>query len=88
MSRPVAYGIDFGTTNSSIAIAYDNYAEIVQHGREQREMVPSVVYIDRSRLRLIGDDAVRQYLVNPDAESARLMWSVKYFLADDIWQGT
>ncbi len=88
MRRPVAYGIDFGTTNSSIAIAYDDYAEIVQHGREQREMVPSVVYIDRSRLRLIGDDAVRQYLVNPDAESARLMWSVKYFLADDIWQGT
>jgi hypothetical chaperone protein len=88
MSTPLAYGIDFGTTNSAIAIAYHDEAVLVQHGRSAADVVPSVIYLDRTRQRLIGEDAVRQYLVNPDPETARLLWSVKYFLADEIWFGT
>lgn len=88
MSRPIAYGIDFGTTNSAIAIAYPDEAVLVQHGASFQDVVPSVIYVDKSRQRLIGEDAVRQYLVNPDPGAARLLWSVKYFLADDTWPGT
>lgn len=88
MTKPIAYGIDFGTTNSAIAIAYKDYAQVVGHGATSAEIVPSVIYVDSSRQRLIGEDAIRQYLVNPSPEHSRLLWSVKYFLADDIWQGT
>jgi len=28
-SEPVAYGIDFGTTNSSIAVAYRDRVEVI-----------------------------------------------------------
>lgn len=88
MSKPIAYGIDFGTTNSAIAIAYPDYAEVVGHGAELNEIVPSVIYVDHSKQCLIGEDAIRQYLVNPTPEHSRLLWSVKYFLADNIWPGT
>lgn len=88
MTEPIAYGIDFGTTNSAIAIAYEGQAKVVRHGPANDQIVPSVIYMDRSRQRLIGEDAIRQYLVNPSPDHSRLLWSVKYFLADDIWPGT
>ena len=88
MKKPIAYGIDFGTTNSAIAIAYKDSPQIVGHGPARDEVVPSVIYVDRYNQRLIGEDAIRAYLVNPEPEHSRLLWSVKYFLADDLWPGT
>ncbi len=81
MSTPLAYGIDFGTSNSSIAVAYDDGAEVVAVDGSGRTVLPSIVYVDATRNRLAGIDVVQQYLVaNPDR--ARLMSSLKTFLTD------
>lgn len=79
MSRPLAYGIDFGTTNSAISVAYDDRAEVVQVAG--RSYVPSIIYLDRTRQRLAGHDAVEQFAVAGDS-GARLISSVKSALAD------
>ena len=81
MSAPLAYGIDFGTSNSSIAVAYDDGAEVLAVDPKGGPVLPSIVYVDDTRNRLAGTDAVQQYLVaNPDR--ARLMSSLKTFLTD------
>ena len=49
-SEPVAYGIDFGTTNSSIAVAYRDRIEVilVETGSTP-EILPSIIYLNRDR---------------------------------------
>jgi hypothetical chaperone protein len=88
MSTPIAYGIDFGTSNSAISIAYPEHAELVPLGPNGADVLPSVVYIDTMRQRLAGDQAVRQYLVAGSFKTTRLMSSLKHFLADPTWTGT
>jgi hypothetical chaperone protein len=88
--RPVAYGIDFGTSNSAISIAYDgdeSYAEIVLLGRDSLELLPTLVYLDESRNRLAGEEAVKQYLIT-GAYNSRLFSSLKTFLSDCSLTGT
>jgi hypothetical chaperone protein len=63
-TEPIAYGIDFGTTNSSIAIAYPGRVEVVPVERgEMAEVLPSIVYLHRDRNRAAGREAVEQFLV-------------------------
>ncbi len=59
--RPVAYGIDFGTTNSAISIAYPDRVEVVHAGSQ--DVLPSIVYLHRDGNRAAGEDAVAQFLV-------------------------
>jgi len=62
--KPLAYGIDFGTTNSSIAVAYPDRAEVIDVSSQGvASVLPSIVYLHRSGIRTAGEDAVRQYLV-------------------------
>jgi hypothetical chaperone protein len=87
VSVPLAYGIDFGTSNSSIAVAYDDGAEVLAVEPRGGTVLPSIVYVDDTRNRLAGTDAVQQYLVaNPDR--ARLMSSLKTFLTDPHLEAT
>lgn len=58
---PVAYGIDFGTTNSTISIAYPDRVEVVHAGSQ--DVLPSIVYLHRDANRAAGEDAVAQFLV-------------------------
>ncbi len=62
--QPVAYGIDFGTTNSSIAVAYRNRIEVlpVESGN-MPQILPSIIYLNRDRNRAAGQEAVEQFLV-------------------------
>jgi hypothetical chaperone protein len=61
---PIAYGIDFGTTNSSIAVAYPDRVEVVPvEVGEMAEVLPSIVYLHRDRNRAAGREAVEQFLV-------------------------
>lgn len=65
MSRPLAYGIDFGTTNSVVAVAYDDPREdVLVLGRQQEEYVKSVLYMHRNGNRQIGDEAFRLYMAS------------------------
>lgn len=64
MTRPIAYGIDFGTTNSSVAIAYQDRVEMVDVSREgMPSLLPSIIYLHRNRNRAAGEQAIAQYLV-------------------------
>jgi hypothetical chaperone protein len=81
MTTPTAYGIDFGTTNSAIAVATDDDCSLVPVGDGGSIVLPSIIYIDETGNELAGNDAVRQFLVT-GPPSARLMSSVKTFLAD------
>lgn len=63
-NEPVAYGIDFGTTNSSIAVAYRDRIEIIPvESGGMPEILPSIIYLNRDRNRAAGQEAVEQFLV-------------------------
>jgi hypothetical chaperone protein len=59
-SRLLGYGIDFGTSNSAVAIAYDDRVEVVALGSSRT--LPSFVYLHRAGRRAAGEDAVRTFL--------------------------
>ena len=60
----VAYGIDFGTTNSSIAIASaDSVSVLPIPGGSVATCLPSIIYLHRNGNKGAGMDAVEQYLV-------------------------
>ena len=87
MSAPIAYGIDFGTSNSSISVAYQDGAEVLAVDGTGSKVLPSIVYVDATRNRLAGNDAVQQYLV-ADPDRARIMSSLKMFLTDPTLEHT
>ena len=68
--EPVAYGIDFGTTNSSIAVAYRDRIEVVPvEATGARDILPSLIYLHRDRNRAAGQDAIEQFLINGSAKT-------------------
>ena len=86
MSQPIAYGIDFGTSNSSIAVAYRRNEAPLDVLTDPG--VPSLLYLDAVGLELVGDTAAQQYLLGGDPTQSRLMSSLKSFLADDLFTQT
>jgi len=63
-TQPVGYGIDFGTSNSSIAIAYPDRVEVLALARSGARTLPSFVYLHRAGSRAAGDEALRTFLVS------------------------
>ena len=62
-ARPLGYGIDFGTSNSAVSIAYEDRVEIVPLGQSRATMtLPSFVYLHRAGRRSAGDEAVKTFL--------------------------
>lgn len=69
-SEPVAYGIDFGTTNSSIAVAYRDRIEVVPvETGVIPEVLPSIIYLHRDGNRAAGLEAVEQFLITGSAKT-------------------
>jgi len=56
-AQPIGYGIDFGTSNSAVAIAYPDRVETLP-------ILPSFVYLHRSGLRLAGAEGVKTFLTS------------------------
>ena len=69
MKRVVAYGIDYGTSNSSVAAAYEDGAVHVLPVAGGATMLRSLVHLDREGGRLAGDDAIRAYLADGAART-------------------
>jgi hypothetical chaperone protein len=63
--KPVAYGIDFGTTNSAIAIAYEDRVEVlpVEPTGSPDTMLPSLVYLDRYDNQQAGATAAETFML-------------------------
>ena len=70
MKMRYKYGIDFGTTNSSIAIRFvgDDKQEHTMvadvRAKAPREVIPSVVLIDRNGKIYAGEEAADRYVQN------------------------
>jgi hypothetical chaperone protein len=60
--RPLGYGIDFGTSNSSVSVAYADRVDVVPLGSSGSRTLPSFVYLHRAGRRAAGDEAVRTFL--------------------------
>jgi len=67
MSKPIAYGIDFGTTNTSIAVAYsDGKVSTLGIDKEARDprVMRSIIYVSPEYRYLYGVEAVEKYLAD------------------------
>src|SRR5438445_4832377 len=62
--RPIGYGIDFGTSNSSVSIAYGDRVEVLALGGSASRTLPSFVYLHRGGRRAAGNEAVRTFLIS------------------------
>jgi molecular chaperone DnaK len=75
MTSTINYGIDLGTTNSSIA-KYDGSEIRVFKNRDQNELTPSVVRIDKTGRIIVGKRAYQTLFLDPEnvsSEFKRLM---------------
>src|SRR6266853_4721502 len=62
-AAPVGCGIDFGTSNSAVAVAYADRVDVVPLGPSpSAKTLPSFVYLHRGGKRAAGEDAVRTFL--------------------------
>ena len=63
IEAPIGYGIDFGTSNSAISVAYAGRVEVLTLGPSRSAMtLPSFVYLHRGGRRAAGEEAVRTFL--------------------------
>ena len=87
----VAFGLDFGTSNSSLAACVDGNAELLDIDRDNpvKMSLKSVLYFLRENKETrsyVGFDAVRKYI---ETEAAgRYMQSIKSFLPDQTFDKT
>lgn len=66
MSQAKAYGIDFGTTNSAISVAWEGGSvSVIEINATSliADVLPSLAYVDRSSVSLAGAPAVNRFLV-------------------------
>ncbi|UEG51893.1 Hsp70 family protein [Mucilaginibacter daejeonensis] len=77
------YGIDFGTTNSALAI-YDEEARAISHTL----IIPSLIYFyaDRNAGYVVGEEAITAYLA--DGMKGRFIKSVKQILSKSSFTET
>lgn len=75
MTNTINYGIDLGTTNSTIA-KYDGAEVRVFKNRDQNELTPSVVRIEKTGRIIVGKRAYQTLILDPEnvsSEFKRLM---------------
>ena len=80
------YGIDFGTTNSSVVecVSYDGKSRIIKHGDEEGRPVPSIVAINKETGEVFtGRDAWSKR--SELAQSCECITSVKSLLEREDW---
>jgi hypothetical chaperone protein len=91
-----SFGIDFGTTNSAVAVADHDGAVTLAHFPEKgglSETFRSILYFERAegelardRVAVGGEEAIERYLASNG--SGRLVQSLKSYLADRTFSST
>ena len=68
----LAYGIDYGTTNSSISIASHDRVEVLNFNLDDPlpACLPSTLYLHRDGLRLAGKQAIDQFTITGSQSTA------------------
>ncbi|SEP19122.1 Hsp70 family protein [Trujillonella endophytica] len=71
MSQAVAYGVDFGTSNSSIAVAYaDGTTKVVAAEKSGAPELRSLVYLHRDGNRLTGQASAQAFVAMATAQTS------------------
>src|SRR5260370_17015632 len=69
-SLPLGYGIDFGTSNSAVSIAYSDRVEVLPLGASRSSRtLPSFIYLHRAGRRAAGDEALKTFLKSAHAKT-------------------
>jgi hypothetical chaperone protein len=90
VSKPLGCAIDFGTTNSSVALVYPEEVRVLDVGGHiDNRTVRSLLYLHRNGNRAVGAEALRQFLLTSRATTngesdSRLFAGLKYQLAESI----
>jgi hypothetical chaperone protein len=86
-----AYGLDFGTSNSAIAIINSSgQSQVLPIGSQQSKTIKSVLFFpyvpEKKRLHFVGDDALTEYLAAD--KRGRFIQSIKSILPEESFSGT
>lgn len=86
MSKLV-YGVDFGTTNTVVALSRNGVVSVLPIGFQGKKSVPSILFfpLDHGGY-WIGDEAIQMYVSS--GMRGRLMQSIKMLLPDLSFEGT
>lgn len=83
----LTYGLDFGTTNSAIAVVRNGQVQVLPIGKDGTSIVKSVLYFrPRSHKALIGDNAIESYATY--SLSGRFIKSFKSVVGFESFKGT
>lgn len=68
--KALGYGIDFGTTNSAVSVAFDDEIRVlpVEPRSALPTMLPSITYLHRDGNRLCGSEAAETFMVTGAAK--------------------
>lgn len=87
MKSKKVYGIDFGTTNSAVAISQNGEVQVLPIAFNGDKMVRSLLFFPRERnTHFIGEDAIAHYIES--GMEGRLIQSIKTFLPDKSFTST
>jgi hypothetical chaperone protein len=88
VNAPRWIGVDFGTTNSAVAIADESSAHLVPFSSAAgpRPTFPSVLYFERRSHSVAGAAAIEHYLASE--AKGRFIQSLKAYLGDKTFEGT
>ena len=89
MSSHRSVGIDFGTTNSALAVADGDNIQLASFA-PGLETFRSVLFFEGNKRALAGPAAIERYLEEPDDDhpSRRLIQSIKSLLASSVFTAT
>lgn len=82
------FGLDFGTTNSALAVSSDGHVEVVdidEHNTAGKTL-RSVIYFDEESNIFVGQEAIQNYIDN--GAIGRFMQSIKSFLPSKQFKQT
>lgn len=84
------FGLDFGTTNSTLSLASSNgptsVLDVDHLGSRARQVLRSTIFFDNSGRISVGEEAIEQYIA--DYTAGRFMRSVKTLLPSRSFTGT
>ncbi len=82
------FGLDFGTTNSAMALGKNGATEIlrIDPHSPSPNILRSILYFGEGRRSYVGHEAIHHYL--EEGGSGRLMQSIKSLLPSDSFQST
>lgn len=87
MLDQLSYGLDFGTSNSAIAVLVNGQAQVLPIGVNNNQIISSVLFFPENEKRhYVGSAAISRYV--DGGMQGRLMQSIKSFLPDSSFVGS